>query len=101
MPEGGYYTRAEVEVSEKPFNARGRWIVEPAGKRIFLTKSRCRFFKCAAMKGEEPAAFRYCVAGPGPYKYAAMYDRTSLLISRSSDMLFYDYEVFRNDDPGG
>jgi hypothetical protein len=96
----GYFIRHEVELTGLPFWTGSRWIGSECflDMCIMLTKSRARHFGCPVRPEEVPVAFRYCVAGPGTYKYTALYDRTNEMIKqRIPDNQFYAYEFFTTD----
>lgn len=78
--QAGYYTKEQVIKSGLPYWTGFRWINGDRFRQemFLLTKSRCRTVGVPYKPGELPAAFRYCVAGPGPAKYAALYERKSI-----------------------
>jgi hypothetical protein len=97
----GYYSRPEVEDSGLPFWTGSKWIGADKFKDmcVILTKSRAKRFGTPIKDDENPIAFRYCVKGPGTYKYTALYDRTAEMIARGvHDTKFYIYEFIAMDE---
>lgn len=89
----GFWRREAVEVTGLPFWTGHRWINvgDQHIGRIQLTKSRAAALGFPIANDEPPVAFRYCVAGPGEYKYAALYDRTKQ-IRGIPDVKLFPYE---------
>ncbi len=87
MPNGkGWLTKDEAVATGLPLfiktdsTSPGRWTHEPYGHAVVLTKTRCAQLKMPTLRnGREAAvAYRYAQGAPSSYRYAPLYDRTSV-----------------------